>query len=246
MQPYTFDLQRIFLGDQQPPVFLLEIAFRTSILYLFTLVMLRLVGHRGLGQLSMSEFALIVALGSAVGDPMFYADVPLLHGMTVIFLVIVFQRILNLLARRSRVMEHIIDGYTHRLVMDGCLDLKGISKARLSAGEVFAELRQNGAHHLGQIHRAYLEIDGEVSVFLYKREDIHPGLPLLPLADREAELCKPGRPVKKTTTYACHHCGFTQEYRAGETLRKCRRCGWGEWVEADDDLMVEGAIEGVK
>jgi len=65
----VFDFHRIFVGDT-PPLFLLEIVFRTLIMYAYTVALLRVLGKRGMGQLSMLELAIIIAFGSAVGDPM--------------------------------------------------------------------------------------------------------------------------------------------------------------------------------
>lgn len=178
MDTYTFDLQRIFIGDLTP-LFLIEIIFRTVILFIFTLVMLRSVGHRGLGQLSMTEFALILALGSAVGDPMFYGDVPLLHGMLVIFMIVLLQRIASMLTMRDKTMARLIDGVAHRLVADGQIDWNGLKRARVTEEELYAELRQACVEQLGQVRRAYLETDGEVSVFLFEDQAHNTGKSLL-------------------------------------------------------------------
>ena len=69
----TFDLHRIFLGDTSA-WFLLEVIFRTTFMFVYTLILVRTTGKRGLGELSPFELLLVVALGSAVGDPMFYPD----------------------------------------------------------------------------------------------------------------------------------------------------------------------------
>lgn len=172
MEDYSFDLQRIFIGDISP-LFLLEIVFRTAVLFVFLLVMLRSVGHRGLGQLSITEFALIIALGSAVGDPMFYPDVPLLHGMLVIFLIVLFQRIVAGLTMRDKQVARLVDGVAHRLVVDGEIDWAGLKRARLTEGELYGELRQEKIQYLGQVRRAYLETDGELSVFRYDDDEAH-------------------------------------------------------------------------
>ena len=81
-----FDLQRMFFG-MQPPLFYLEIAVRTLVIYAWGLLLLRWLGSRTIGQLSTVEFLLVIALGSAVGDPMFYPDVPVFYGMAVITVV---------------------------------------------------------------------------------------------------------------------------------------------------------------
>src|SRR5687768_8186714 len=93
----VFDFQRIFLGDL-PLEFALEVAFRTAFMFAFTVILVRLLGKRGMGQLSPFELVIIIALGSSVGDPMFYPDVPLFHAMVVVTVIVISQRALVRLA----------------------------------------------------------------------------------------------------------------------------------------------------
>ena len=67
-----FDPIRMLVGDFAWE-FTLEIVLRTVIMYTYTLAIVRVLGKRGLGHLSPFELVIIVALGSSVGDPMFYA-----------------------------------------------------------------------------------------------------------------------------------------------------------------------------
>ena len=83
-----FDLVRMFFGTD-PALFYLEIVFRTCLIYLYALLLIRWVGGRGIAQMSTVEFLLVIALGSAVGDAMFYPEVPILHAMLVITAVVV-------------------------------------------------------------------------------------------------------------------------------------------------------------
>jgi uncharacterized membrane protein YcaP (DUF421 family) len=76
------------LWGDEPPLFLLEIVFRTMVIYGYTMALMRWLGSRTIGQLSSIEFLLVIALGSAVGDAMFYPDVPLLHAIAVITVVV--------------------------------------------------------------------------------------------------------------------------------------------------------------
>lgn len=170
MENYTFDLQRIFFGTT-PPLYLLEIVLRTGILFVYTLAILRLIGARAAGQLSLFELVIVVALGSAVGDPMFYADVPLIYGILVITLIVMFQRLVVAVTNRNQKLEQLVEGRVHRLVIDGQLDEHGLSSSTLSKQEVLMELRHEGVEFLEQVRRAYLEMDGHVSVFM--SDDLH-------------------------------------------------------------------------
>ena len=110
-----FDLQRMFVGDH-PLLFHLEIVVRTLIVYGYSLVLLRWLGSRTIGQLSTIEFLLVIALGSAVGDPMFYPDVPLVHALVVVTVVVLANRGLDILVARSKIAERVIDGEPQELI----------------------------------------------------------------------------------------------------------------------------------
>ena len=161
------EFDRIFLGDLSLEL-VLEIVLRTAFMYLYTFGLVRLLGKRGLGQLSPFELVIIVALGSAVGDPMFYADVPLAHGIVVISVVVALQRILVKVTERNKGLERLIESVPVLLVRDGVLIQEALDKEDLSENEVLMGLRDKGVEFLGEVRRAYLEPSGHISVFKQK------------------------------------------------------------------------------
>lgn len=170
------DFGRMFLGDE-PALFYLEIVLRTGIIYLWTLVLVRWVGGRGVAQLSLIEFLLVIALGSAVGDSLFYPEVPLLHAMLTILLIVLINKGLDAAVNRFRRAKRLIDGIPKELVRDGVI--QGGNELRdLAALEVMAMLRLQGIENLGEVRRAYLETNGSISVFRHARP--RPGLPIVP------------------------------------------------------------------
>src|SRR5690606_35895248 len=52
-----FDLQRMFIGDL-PWTYTFEVVVRTIIMYIYTLLLIRLLSRRAIGQLSLIEFFL--------------------------------------------------------------------------------------------------------------------------------------------------------------------------------------------
>jgi uncharacterized membrane protein YcaP (DUF421 family) len=173
-----FDLQRLVFGDQSL-LFGLEIVFRTIVVYIYALVLLRWLGSRTIGQLSTVELMLVIALGSAVGDAMFYPNVPLLHSLIVVTVVVLANKVLDVLIARSRLAERAIDGRAKELIVDGVFDDKFLTGVTLGVNEVFQQLRHQGIEHLGQVKFAYVEPSGEVTVFR-KKGEVPPGLPIVP------------------------------------------------------------------
>jgi uncharacterized membrane protein YcaP (DUF421 family) len=238
------DFQRMFLGDEEP-VFFLELAVRTTIIFVYTLVLLRMLGKRGVAQLSLFEITIIIGLGSAVGDPMFQADVPLLHAMVVIGVVVILYRLFMTLLRRSDSFERFVEGTPSCLVTNGRIDIEALEKERLSQEELFEILRLAGISQLGEVKRAYLEQSGELSTFSFPPKEVFAGLPIVPpwdITDRtlfiaEKEPARPGG-------YACLCCGETTRLDVPTSLPHCPRCKKGKWIEATQLPLGEAVNTG--
>jgi uncharacterized membrane protein YcaP (DUF421 family) len=225
----AFDFGRMLLGDE-PPLFLFEIAFRTVVIYLYTLVLIRWIGSRSIGQLSLVEFLLVIALGSAVGDAMFYPDVPLVHCLVVITVVILIDKALSFLLARSPRLEDVIEGKTVELIRDGVIRHDVLRQANFGKDELFEQLRMKDIEHVGQVRAAYLETNGNLSVFKAS-ETNRPGLSVEPPWD-----VSPPREIEAGDSHAaavaCAQCGTVLEPRPDAPLPACACCGYTTWHEA--------------
>ncbi|MVN85214.1 DUF421 domain-containing protein [Deinococcus sp. HMF7620] len=241
-QMVPFDLARMFLGDL-PPLFLLEIVFRTALMFLWLVFLLRVTGKRGLAQLSPLEVAIVIGLGSAAGDPMFYPEVPLLHGMLVLGLVVGLQRLLSHLVIRSEHVEVFIEGEPVELIRDGILKGQALERANLSREDVFERLRAEGVRQMGEVQRAYFEQDGNMTVFVHAK-DAPPGLPVVPPWDLEWPRVL-GPEEDYWGPVACLGCGDVRQGSAGEVHpgpRPVCSCGNEKWTPAvTDPLAPAGA-----
>jgi uncharacterized membrane protein YcaP (DUF421 family) len=228
-EPYHFDLQRIFLGDL-PLLFLGEVIFRTAIMYLYTLLLVRLLGKRGLGQLSPFDFVIVIALGSAVGDPMFYDDVPVLHGMAVITVVVGLQRALGWISDHNDRARRFINSEPRRLVFQGVVDRRGLLDEQLESEELFAALRLQGVRQLGEVELAYIEPSGAVSVV--RRDDADAGRPLVSRSDPDyPRPHQAGEPAPRDGGFACEACGYKLVLRAGQAFPgQCTCCACDRWL----------------
>src|SRR5690606_38868546 len=149
-----------------PPLYLLEIVFRTLVVYVWALILLRWLGSRTIGQLSTVEFLLVIALGSAVGDPMFYPEVPLAHALLVVTLIVLANKLLDLLVARYRTAQRVIDGGAEEVISEGAFCVPFFDSVSMGPSEVFQILRERGVEHLGQVAHAYIEPDGGIAVYL--------------------------------------------------------------------------------
>lgn len=61
-------------------------------MFLLVLLVLRLLGRRGVRQLTLFEMAMIISLGSAAGDPMFQDDLPISYAVIVFMTVVLLYK----------------------------------------------------------------------------------------------------------------------------------------------------------
>jgi len=219
-----FEWERL-LFNELPVNFLFEVIFRSVIMFLIVLVALRATGKRGVKQLSIFETVIIIALGSAAGDPMFYEDVGIVPALVVFMTIILLYRGVTWLTGKSEWFEKLVEGKTVCLISEGEFSINEFKKESLAQDEFFSELRIKSIEHLGQIRNAYLETSGEVSVYFYEDEDVKPGLPILPhLYNSRLKL------IEKEGCYACSFCGNIQNQKSGKAI--CPKCERDEWVLA--------------
>jgi uncharacterized membrane protein YcaP (DUF421 family) len=173
-----------------------------------------------MGELTFFDFAIIIALGSAVGDGMIFGDVPLLHSFLVVACVMGLERFVAVLTEKNKVIEKLIESEPALIIENGVIRLDKLHEETLSQEELFQSLRYNGIHQLGQVALAYLEPSGKVSVIKGVKE--RPGLSVLP----------DGRSLdesnKQSETLCCKNCGCLAEQQE----KLCQSCGKHEWVAA--------------
>ena len=166
---YDFDLTRILLGSDETAnaMFYVEVVFRSAVMYFYTIFLARMVGQGGIGQLGPFEFVLVIAIGSAAGDPMFYPDVGLLQGILVITVVIVLHRATGFVFQRSPKLERVIEGGPLPIIRNGHVETGVLGSGTLTERELMALLRIEGIRNTGEVECAFFETNGHLSVFKY-------------------------------------------------------------------------------
>lgn len=217
-------IQRILIGDNSWS-FLLEVALRSGIIYVVLFITMRLMGKRMAAQLSVSELAVMITLGAAVGVPLQTAEQGLLPAAVLLVCALVFQRGLSTLSFRRRSIEVRIQGDVTLLLIDGRLLMGNLTASRLTPARVFSELRAQDVAQLGELRRVYLESTGDISIVRFRRPRY--GLRLMPHA------CKaPQAPHHYTGCLACSQCGNVRDIVAGTQETRCAFCGNRHWTIA--------------
>ena len=140
------------------------IAAKTTIVYIFVIAGLRVLGKRELGQMSLYDLVLIVILGNAVQNAMINNDNTLGGGVVAAVVLLVLNRLLNEVIVRSKRVERVLIGEPVMIVHDGKMLEERMAREGITREQLDAALREHGIDSLGDVHLVILEVDGTMSV----------------------------------------------------------------------------------
>ena len=150
------------------------IFFRTMVMYLVLLGVVRLIGKRQIGQLAASEFVVTMLVANLAAIPLENRDQPLSHGLYPIATIFLAEVILSFLTLKSIWLRKLLCGKPVILVENGVPDRQALRKNRITLDELTGQLRLKDVMDIRQVQYAILENNGSISVFLYPEEDPAP------------------------------------------------------------------------
>ena len=228
----SIDWNALLIGEENWG-FLAEVSLRTLIMYFIILIGLRLLGKRGVRQLSVFELVVIIGLGSAAGDPMFYKEIGLMVPVIIFVVIVGSYRVTTYLMAKSERFDDLVEGKCVYLIKDGEFNIADIGKEGLAKDEFFSELRQHSISHLGQVESALLETSGILSIYYYPDEKVKFGLPILPeLFEKSTQR------ISKSDHYACNFCGNVEKL-AVISEHRCKKCKHNKWVKALKNCRIK-------
>jgi len=152
---------------------LLEVALRTTIVYLALVVGIRLTGQRQLGQMSTFDLVLLLIIANAVQNAMVGPDTSVAGGLVAAGVLLLWHQVINRVRRSSRRFAKLIAGEGVMLIKDGEILQEHVRHAGVTAEELLQSLREHGVATVAEVRLGVLEPDGSVSVIRY--DDLKPG-----------------------------------------------------------------------
>src|SRR5437867_8428160 len=98
---------------------LLDVAIRTSVIYLALLVGLRVTGKRQLGQMSTFDLVLLLIIANAVQNAMVGSDTSLAGGLVAAAVLLGWHQMFDRLRHSSRRIAHLLAGEGIMLINRG-------------------------------------------------------------------------------------------------------------------------------
>jgi len=141
-----------------------ELIVRSSIVYVFLIVLLRVSGKRQVGQLAPFDLVLLLILSNSVQNSISAGDNSLVGGLLCATVLVTLNYGVGVATYRNKTLEAIIEGRPQVLIHNGRLFEKVMASEQLTHHELNSALRQAGCGSVEEVHSAILENNGHISV----------------------------------------------------------------------------------
>ncbi|TFW11517.1 DUF421 domain-containing protein [Massilia arenosa] len=140
-----------------------EFIVRGVVVYLALLAMVRLSGHRTVGQFTPFDLLVVMLLSEAVSNSLSGGDDSLAGGLIIAATLLALNAIVATLAARSKKMSHLLDGEAIMIGRDGRFFDKTVRRCRLTQEDLKESLREADCEQQ-DMKFAFLEVDGGITI----------------------------------------------------------------------------------
>ncbi|HZJ85397.1 MAG TPA: DUF421 domain-containing protein [Syntrophomonadaceae bacterium] len=145
---------------------MLIIITRTAILFAVTVILLRLMGKRQIGQLQPYELVVIIMISELAAIPMQETGIPLVSGLIPIFIIFAFQVVLSYISLKNLRARGVICGKPSILIEKSVIMEEEMRKLRYNLNDLLEQLRAKDVTDIGDVEYAILETSGDLSIIL--------------------------------------------------------------------------------
>jgi len=145
---------------------MLLVIIRTLILYATTVLLLRVMGKRQIGQLQPYELVVIIMISELAAIPMQNTGIPLLSGLIPIFILVTAQVTLSYISLKSERARGVICGTPSIVIENSRIVEDELRRQRLNLNDLLEQLRLKNVSDISDVEYAILETSGQLSVIL--------------------------------------------------------------------------------
>lgn len=159
----------------------MTIMLRTLLIYFIILFVLRFMGKREIGQLSILDFVVSIMIAELAVISIENFQAPMLHSIVPIVVLSVIQIVFAIVSLKSEKLRDLIDGEPSVLINQGKIDEEEMRKQRYNFDDLLIQLRQNKINKVSDVEFAILEPSGKLSVIEKKKNKNEEDGPTMPL-----------------------------------------------------------------
>ena len=146
---------------------MLVMIFRTIIIFLTLLILMRLLGKRQMGELELSELVVSFLVADVAAVPLQDPELSIWYGLVPTLVIFLCELLFSALTVKSITLRRWLCGKPCFLIVEGKIQQEYMRKSRFTVDELSEELRSHDVNDPSQVQYAILETDGALNVILY-------------------------------------------------------------------------------
>lgn len=144
---------------------MLTIFVRSVLLYIASLLAMRAMGKREVGQLQPFELVVVIMIAELAATPMGGVGIPLLYGILPMIALVVCHGIIMFLCMKWQPFRVWISGQPTVLIRDGVICEKQLRRVSIDLNDLMEAIRTGGILDPSEVGTAILEPGGQINVF---------------------------------------------------------------------------------
>jgi uncharacterized membrane protein YcaP (DUF421 family) len=141
----------------------MDIVLRAVVVFVFLLVLMRVIGRRELSSLQPFDLILLIILGDAVQQGLTQDDYSLTGALLAIGTIAVLQVFVSWIGFRFPKARPVLEGTPIVVIQDGEVIERNLKRERLTREEIAEEARKQQIGTLEDVQWAVLETSGQIS-----------------------------------------------------------------------------------
>jgi len=149
---------------------LTAILLRTIFMYFFIFMIMRMMGKREIGKLSVFDLVISIMIAEIAVIVIESTDKSMITAVAPIVLLVLIQIGIAFLSMKNRKIRMMFDGKPSVLIQDGHLNRKEMYRQRYNLDDLMLQLRENQVSDISEVEIAVLESTGKLSVIMKEKE----------------------------------------------------------------------------
>ena len=145
---------------------------RSVIIYLCSLIVIRLMGKRQVGEMQPFEFVITLIIADLACLPMAELSVPLLHGVVPILTLLIVHFLICFLSRKFMFARYLLTGKPAIVISPKGIDYKELKLLNMTLDDLMELVRGCDVFDLSEILYAIIETNGNLCVI--KKSECEP------------------------------------------------------------------------
>lgn len=144
---------------------MLTIFTRSVLLYAASLLAMRAMGKREVGQLQPFELVVVIMIAELAATPMGGVGIPLLYGILPMIALVVCHGVITMLCMKFQPFRAWLSGQPTVLMRNGVICEKQMRKSAMDLNDLMEAIRTAGILDPAEVGTVVLEPGGQVNVF---------------------------------------------------------------------------------